>query len=128
MQRAILLTGEKREFARKQLNVKRYKDFNSEYFFQYDTCRIIGVYDCFLRCIIGCVFFDPIDEEIGIALIPQMQGKHLGNYVLHHGLKWIKRYYPSADVHAQCNVYSYRLFESEGFVTCADGDLYLTEW
>lgn len=122
---ANLLKDEKREEYRKRLNVRRYKDFNSEYFFNNGDCRIIGIYDHFFRHIVGCVFFDPCDEEIGLAVIAQIQGKHLGHYVLYHGLKWIFRYYPDADPHAQCNVYSYRVFESLGFYTGGCGDLYL---
>ena len=116
MNRAILLTGEKREKYRKKLNRKRYKDFSSEYFFNSEDCRIIGIYDWCFRHIIGCVFFCPVDEEIGIALISHVQGIRMGDYVLHHGLKWILRYYPDADIHAQCNIYSCNLFDRAGFV------------
>lgn len=124
MHRAILLSGDKREFYRKKLNKKRYKDFNSEYFFNSECNRVIGVYDLFFRHIIGCVFFDPVDEEVGIALIPQAQGKRLGDYVLHHGLKWITRYYPEAQIHAQCNAYSQYLFDRVGFVQDICGEHY----
>jgi len=124
MHTAILLVGADREKYRKRCNVRRYKDYNPEYFFNNEECRIIGIYDLFFRHIIGCVFFDPIDEEIGIAVIPQAQGYHLGDYVLHHGLKWITRYYPNADIHAQCNDYSVGLFTRAGFVQDICGEFY----
>ncbi len=125
MNRAQLLLGDDREKYRKRLNRKiKYKDFNSEYFFSNDSCRIIGVYDWCFRHIIGCVFFDPCDEEVGIAVISQVKGTHMGDYVLHHGLTWILRYYPEAQIHAQCNPYSHDLFDRAGFIQDICGEHY----
>lgn len=75
--------------------------------------------------IIGLVFFDKYEGEIAIMVNPIYIGKNKGGEVLCSAINWIRRYYPKMPYYfANCNRYSYELFEDFGFSLGVDGDYY----